>query len=130
MLIVFYRIQQSKSEQDLYTQPVPVNTSLFLSCNNMADSVALDLNNYSLNMNQENSVVQLTDHNESSNINEVASNYDMPTPSLTSVSPVHKIFTTEQQLQHEEYEETMTTPVYSHLFQGKHVSTLLSTSIC
>ena len=119
MLIVFYRIQQSKSEQDLYTQPVPVNTSLFLSCNNMADSVALDLNNYSLNMNQENSVVQLTDHNESSNINEVASNYDMPTPSLTSVSPVHKIFTTEQQLQHEEHEETKTTPVCKSSFSRK-----------
>ncbi len=88
----------------------------------MVDSVALDLNNYSLNMNRDYSVVQLTDHNESSNINETASNYDMP--SLTNVSPVHKISTTEEQLQDEEHEETKTTPVYSHLFQGKHVSTM------
>ncbi len=47
--------QQTKSEPDLYTLLVPVNTTLFLSksCDNMADSVALDLN-----MNQEYSVVQ------------------------------------------------------------------------
>ncbi len=132
MLTAFCRIQQSKSEPDLYTLPVPVNTSLILSksCDNMADSVALDLDNYSLNMNREYSVVQLTDHNETSNINMVASNYDIPTPCLTNVSPVHEISTAEDQLQDKEHEETKTTPVYSHLFQGKHVNTLrkISTS--
>ncbi len=34
----------------------------------MANSVALDLDNYSLNMNREYSVVQLTDHSETSSI--------------------------------------------------------------
>ncbi len=123
MLTAICRIQQSKSEPDLYTLPVPVNTSLILSksCDNMADSVALDLDNYSLNMNRE---LQLTDHNETSNINMVAPNHDIPTPCLSNVSPVHEISTTEDQLQHKEHEETKTTPAYSHLFQGKHVSTM------
>ncbi len=127
MLTAFCRIQQSKSEPDLYTLPVLVNTSLILSksCDNMADSVALDLDNYSLNMNREYSVLQLTDHNETSNINMVASNHDIPTPCLTNVSPVHEISTTGDQLQDKEHEEAKTTPVYySHLFQGKHVSTM------
>ncbi len=78
----------------------------------MVDSVALDINNYSLNMNREYSVVQLTDYNESSSRNEMASNYDMPTASLTNVNQVHKISTTEEQLQDEEHEETKTTPVH------------------
>ncbi len=81
-------------------------------------------------MNREYSGVQLTDHNETSNINMVASNYDIPTPCLTNVSQVHEISTAEDQLQDKEHEETKTTPVYSHLFQGKHVNTLrkISTS--
>ncbi len=133
MLTAFCRVQQSKSEPDLHTLPVAVNPSLILSksCDIMADSVALDLDNYSLNMNREYSVVQLTDHSETSkNINMVASNYDMLTPCLTNVSPVHEISTTEDQLQDKEHEETKTTPVHSHLFQGKHVNTLrkISTS--
>ena len=35
-----------------------------------------------------------------------------------------KISTTYKLSQDEEHEKTKTTPVYSHLFQGKHVSTL------
>ncbi len=37
---------------------------------------------------------------------------------------MHDISTTEDQLQDIEHEETNTTPVFSHLFQGKDVSTL------
>ena len=36
---------------------------------------------------------------------------------------MHDISTAEDQLQDKEH-ETKTTPLYSHLFQGKHVSTL------
>ncbi len=83
MLLVF-KIKQTKSELDLYTLPGPVNTTLFLSesCDIIADSVALVLNNYSLNMNRESSVVQLKDHNESSNIIVVSTSFS------SEISPV------------------------------------------
>ncbi len=83
MLLVF-KIQQTKSELDLYTLPGPVNTTLFLSesCDIIADSVALVLNNYSLNMNRESSVVQLKDHNESSNIIVISTSFS------SEISPI------------------------------------------
>ncbi len=73
-------------------------------------------------MNQEYSVVQFTDHTKSSNMQRVPSNHDMSTPSLTNVKTIKMISTTEKLSQDEEHEETKTTPVYSHLFQGKYVA--------